>query len=295
MPSTLRSRVLCAPCCLLLALTACIDPPRKSDADAAAKPAGDQGFDGDPISTTTLPGGVIVEDFVIGDGLEAEAGVEVSVHYTGRLDDGTVFDTSHKRNRPFVFPVGRGRVIKGWDLGVPGMKVGGKRRLTIPAELAYGDRSKPNIPAGSRLTFDIELVSVTPPPPPPKGDDAYTGAAARTELEGGLVIEEFAAGQGDLVASNGDKVAVHYTGRLDDGTVFDSSVPRKEPISFVLGTGRVIKGWDLGIAGMKVGSLRRLTIPAELAYGDRAKGKIPANSRLTFTVELMSIAEGRKR
>lgn len=295
MPSMFRFRVLCAPC-LLLALTACIDPPRKSDADAAAaETAGDQGFDGDPIATSTLPGGVVVEDFVFGSGLEATTGVEVSVHYTGRLDDGTVFDTSHKRHRPFTFEVGRGRVIKGWDLGVPGMKVGGKRRLTIPAELAYGDRKKPNIPPGSRLTFDIELVSVTPPPPPPKGDDAYTGAATRTELEGGLVIEEFAAGQGDRVAGNGDKVAVHYTGRLDDGTVFDSSVPRKQPISFVLGTGRVIKGWELGIAGMKVGSLRRLTIPAELAYGERAKGKIPANSRLTFTVEMMSITDGRRR
>jgi FKBP-type peptidyl-prolyl cis-trans isomerase len=80
--------------------------------------------------------------------------------------------------------------------------------------------------------------------------------------------------------------------------VFDSSIPRKSPISFPLGSGRVIKGWDMGIAGMKVGSLRRLTIPAELAYGAQAKGKIPANSQLTFTVELMQIKDapaGAKR
>ncbi|MCA9697821.1 MAG: FKBP-type peptidyl-prolyl cis-trans isomerase [Myxococcales bacterium] len=112
----------------------------------------------------------------------------------------------------------------------------------------------------------------------------------RTELEGGLIIEDFADGEGREAAA-GDKVAVHYTGKLDDGTVFDSSVPRKRALSFILGRKMVIQGWETGIAGMKVGGLRRLTVPAELAYGDKARGKIPANARLTFTVELMAIFE----
>ncbi|KIG16071.1 FKBP-type peptidyl-prolyl cis-trans isomerase SlyD [Enhygromyxa salina] len=291
--------------CLLVSLAACIDPPSAADSGKPAagvqpaaageqpKPAAstEPGFTGEPVSSAALAGGLIVDDFLIGTGEEAKIGSEVSVHYTGTLDDGTVFDTSKKRNRPYTFTIGEGRVIKGWDQGLPGMKVGGKRRLTVPAELAYGPRAKGKIPANSQLTFTLELVAVVPPLPDPKGDEAFAGEPLqKSELEGGLVIEDFALGEG-RVAADGDNVAVHYTGKLDDGTVFDSSVPRKKAISFVLGTGRVIKGWDMGIAGMKVGGLRRLTIPSDLAYGSRAKGKIPADSRLTFTVELMSISD----
>jgi FKBP-type peptidyl-prolyl cis-trans isomerase len=289
--------------CLLVGLLACTEPPSAGDAKATPTPAAakqppaapeypvDPVFEGKPVSTNTLEGGLLVEDFVIGTGEEAKAGSEVSVHYVGTLPDGTMFDTSHKRNRPFAFTIGEGRVIKGWDQGVPGMKIGGKRRLTVPAELAYGERKKGKIPPNSQLTFTIELVESVPPLPPPKDATAFTGEPLRrTELERGLVLEDYADGEG-RVAAAGDKVAMHYTGTLDDGTVFDSSVTRKKPLTFVLGTKMVIEGWDLGIAGMKVGGLRKLIIPAELAYGDRGKGKIPANSRLTFTVELMSVKD----
>lgn len=93
-------------------------------------------------------------------------------------------------------------------------------------------------------------------------------------------------------ASNGDTVSVHYTGSLkSDGTVFDSSLSRGEPITFPLGTGRVIKGWDQGILGMCIGEKRKLTIPLELGYGSRgAGGVIPPNADLVFTVELVDIA-----
>jgi FKBP-type peptidyl-prolyl cis-trans isomerase len=285
--------------CVLVSLVACVDPPSPGPtqdtgaAPAQPKPAppSDPDFAGEPVSTNTLADGLVIEDFVIGQGDEAKVGSEVSVHYTGTLDDGTVFDTSRKRNRPYEFVIGEGRVIKGWDLGVPGMKVGGKRRLTIPAKLAYGSRKKGKIPPDSQLTFTIELVAAYPPLPDGKGEEAFASEPLeKRELEGGLIIEEYAVGEGRVARAN-DKVFVHYTGKLDDGTVFDSSLPRKKPIGFVLGTGGVIKGWDLGIEGMKVGGLRRLVIPAELAYGARAKGKIPANSRLTFTVELMAVRD----
>jgi FKBP-type peptidyl-prolyl cis-trans isomerase len=226
---------------------------------------------------------------VLGEGGEAKDGSEVSLHYTGSLDDGTVFDTSRKRNRPFTFTLGQRGAIKGWDIGIRGMKVGGKRRLIIPAELGYGERGKGKIPPNSRLTFTLELVEMHPPLPDPRGEDAFSGKPMeRNELPGGLIVEEFALGEGKA-AKDKDKLIIHYTGMLDDGTVFDSSVPKKKPITFALGTGRVIKGWDQGIKGMKAGGLRRLTIPAELGYGDRDKGKIPPNSRLTFTIELMAI------
>ena len=101
------------------------------------------------------------EDTKIGDGPEAHKGDTVKVHYTGRLMNGTKFDSSRDRNEPFEFTLGEGQVIKGWDQGVVGMKVGGKRKLTIPSKLAYGEQgSPPKIKPNSPLQFDIELLEV---------------------------------------------------------------------------------------------------------------------------------------
>ena len=102
-----------------------------------------------------------IEDVEIGDGEEARPGLKVVVHYTGRLTDGTKFDSSHDRVRPFEFILGAGRVIEGWDQGVDGMKVGGKRKLTVPARLGYGRRgAPPKIPGGATLIFEVELLRV---------------------------------------------------------------------------------------------------------------------------------------
>jgi FKBP-type peptidyl-prolyl cis-trans isomerase len=100
-------------------------------------------------------------DIVVGTGATAQAGDTVAVHYTGRLKNGRVFDSSHDSGEPFIFVLGAGQVIKGWDLGVAGMKEGGKRKLIIPSELAYGERgSGRTIPPNSELEFDVELLKV---------------------------------------------------------------------------------------------------------------------------------------
>ena len=102
------------------------------------------------------------EDLTVGDGTEAARGDMVAVHYTGWLIDGTKFDSSKDRDRPFTFQLGVGQVIKGWDKGVRGMRVGGVRKLTIPPELAYGPRGAGGgvIPPNSTLIFEIELLGV---------------------------------------------------------------------------------------------------------------------------------------
>lgn len=109
----------------------------------------------------TTASGLKYEDLQEGSGAAAKAGDTVSVHYTGWLTDGQKFDSSHDRRSPFSFKLGAGRVIKGWDEGVSGMKVGGKRKLTIPSELGYGSRGAGGvIPPNAELIFEVELLKI---------------------------------------------------------------------------------------------------------------------------------------
>jgi FKBP-type peptidyl-prolyl cis-trans isomerase len=112
-----------------------------------------------PLITTAS--GLQYEDTVVGAGPEAVAGKGVEVHYTGTLEDGSKFDSSHDRRKPFSFRLGARQVIAGWDEGVAGMKVGGTRKLVIPGNLAYGARGVPGvIPPNAQLTFVVELLRV---------------------------------------------------------------------------------------------------------------------------------------
>ena len=111
--------------------------------------------EGDSMSSDLL-----IEDLVEGTGEPVKAGDTISIHYHGTLEDGTVFDSSVERNEPFVTQIGVGSLIQGWEQGIPGMKIGGKRRLTIPPSLGYGSQAVGSIPANSTLIFEVELLDI---------------------------------------------------------------------------------------------------------------------------------------
>lgn len=226
---------------------------------------------------------------VVDKGKGAKAGVNTNatVHYSGYFLDGRMFDSSVKRNQPFKFEVGAGRVIKGWDEGVALMKEGDKIRFIIPYQIAYGEAGRPpQIPAKSDLIFDVELIKVEAIkqilPYDAKGKDTLKTSSGLKYI----IIEK---GKGTK-ATAGAKIKVHYTGFFDDGKIFDSSVKRGEPIELVLGKGQVIKGWDEGLQLMNVGDKFKLLIPYQLAYGDAGRpGAIPPKTNLTFDVELVEV------
>jgi FKBP-type peptidyl-prolyl cis-trans isomerase len=211
----------------------------------------------------TTASGLKYEDLVVGTGASPAPTDLVTVHYTGTLQDGTVFDASRNHGGPISFRLNQ--VIKGWTEGVGSMKVGGTRKLVIPPQLGYGSRAQGSIPANSTLTFIVELLDV----PQVKIEDTQAGAGAE--------------------AAPGKTVSVHYTGRLESGQVFDSSVGG-DPLTFTLGAGGMIPGFEQGVTGMKVGGKRTITIPPSLGYGEQGRGDvIPPNSTLIFDLELVEV------
>ena len=209
------------------------------------------------------------------------------MHYTGWLEDGTKFDSSVDRGTPSTFPLNR--VIRGWTEGLCAMRVGEKRKLRIPANLAYGPRGRPSIPPDSILIFDVELLDIIDyakvPPMEQLPGEVVTGDINTSES--GLQWYDIVEGDGVQPAGPESSVEVHYTGWLTDGTKFDSSVDREQTIEFPLNG--VIAGWTEGVGSMKVGGKRKLIIPAALGYGDAgAGGMIPGGATLIFDVELIS-------
>lgn len=241
-------------------------------------------YTSNPANVKTTASGLKYELITQGKGVKPKPGDKVKVHYHGLLADGTVFDSSVERGTPFEFRLGKGQVIKGWDEGIAYLSVGDKAILTVPPDLGYGAQARGKIPANATLFFHVELVNVEPGPPPFK-PYAYDPAKLKTTASGlkYTIVEE---GKGPQAVS-GNTVKVHYHGTLPNGTVFDSSFERGEPIAFQLGSGQVIRGWDEGIALLKEGSKAVLVINPDLGYGPNGRGPIPPNTDMIFYVELV--------
>jgi FKBP-type peptidyl-prolyl cis-trans isomerase FkpA len=146
---------------VVLALVALLGCGDKADRAPAAARGFSAALGIDTAAMTRTPSGLRYQDVTVGSGNTATAGKTVSVHYTGWLPNGEKFDSSRDRNQPFGFNLGAGQVIAGWDEGVAGMKVGGRRKLVIPPDLGYGTAgAPPDIPPGATLVFDVELLDV---------------------------------------------------------------------------------------------------------------------------------------
>jgi FKBP-type peptidyl-prolyl cis-trans isomerase len=151
------------------------------------------------------------------------------------------------------------------------------------------EREQRRIIAAMRIAWIVlvALLGCTPPPAEPKTAEAKPGAAPRAELE----KTDLVVGTG-AEAKKGSAISVHYVGTLTDGTVFDSSRERAQPFSFMIGQGKVIRGWEQGVIGMKVGGKRKLVVPPHLGYGeDGSPPKIPGNATLIFEIELLHVVE----
>lgn len=215
-----------------------------------------------------------------------------TLHYTGWLQEGgKQFDSSRLRGKPFGIIAGGGAVIPGFDEGVLGMAVGEQRQIIIPPKLGYGEKGAGRgvIPPNSTLIFELELMElgavIEPSAKPTKVDEKAIKTTAS-----GLKYAIITEGKG-AVADKGQQVTMHYTGWLKDGKKFDSSLDRGQSFQFNLGAGEVIKGWDEGVQGMKIGEKRQLIIPASLGYGAQGVGDglIPPNSTLIFDVYLLQV------
>jgi FKBP-type peptidyl-prolyl cis-trans isomerase len=210
---------------------------------------------------------------------------KVKVHYSGWTKDGKMFDSSLTRGQPAVFGVGQ--VIKGWTEALQLMVVGEKRRLWIPAALAYGENAGMGAPAGD-LTFDVELLEIVQAPKPPEvPKDVKAAPKDAKKTASGLAYKVLQKGKGKEHPTATSRVTVHYSGWTTDGKMFDSSVVRGEPTTFPLNG--VIKGWTEGVQLMTVGEKARFWIPADLAYGEKATRPGAPSGMLVFDIELISM------
>jgi len=257
-----------------------VSAQKSLDPDTLLKP--------DALKWKNLRPGIEIFDEKEGTGKELRAGMELTFHYTGWLLNGYKFGSSKDLGKASKTILGAGKLVKGLEIGLESLKQGGVRWLRLSPSMAYGPVAMSNVPANSTLIFRIQadLVEVDNEFAGSMDFFPNTNSVKWVNGQDGLKYFVEKAGNGKPVQA-GEVIKVHYTGWLSDGTKFDSSRERGEPISLELGAGRVIRGWDLGLAGMKRGEKRLLLIPPNLGYGSRGGGPIPPDATLIFAVEMM--------
>ena len=231
---------------------------------------------------------LMIEDLVVGSGSSVDVGDFLIMDYVGvSYSTGLQFDASWDRGSPFPFELGAGRVIQGWDQGIVGMAVGGRRSLTIPSDLAYGENGSGSgsIGPNETLIFVVDLLASVP------ADLVKPTEELILESTIELQTNDLSKGSGAVVQP-GNVVYIHYVGvSASSGEQFDSSWDRgrTEFIGYISGAGNVIEGLDQGLLGMQVGGRRTVVIPPDLAYGENGAGDglIAPNETLIFTVDLL--------
>jgi FKBP-type peptidyl-prolyl cis-trans isomerase len=224
-----------------------------------------------PVAAATPTPKVAIVDMTAGKGDGVQFGDTVTLDYTGKLTDGKKFDSSkNPGGKPFTVMVGVGKVIKGWDQGLIGMKVGGVRKLTIPYQLAYGEEgSPPDIPPKATLVFTVALYKID-----------HTMNQIKVE------ITTAGHGPGLEVGQLGKMI---YTAKLATGKVLVSKEQMHEPARVVLGATPMIAGLALGIYGMKAGETRTVTVPPDLAFGEKGPESVGNNQTIIFEITMLGI------
>jgi FKBP-type peptidyl-prolyl cis-trans isomerase len=237
-----------------------------------------------PADAKATASGLVTKVLTPGKGKEHPGATDrVKVDYTGWTTDGKMFDSSVARGTPTTFGVGE--VIPGWTEALKLMVTGEKRRLWIPAKLAYGDKPQMGGAPSGNLVFDVELLDIVKPPTTPEDVKAPPKTAKKTAS--GLYYRVLTPGTGKVHPTATSRVTVHYSGWTTDGKMFDSSVARGEPTTFPLNG--VVKGWTEGVQLMVVGEKARFWIPPDLAYGDKPQRPGAPFGELVFDIELLNI------
>jgi FKBP-type peptidyl-prolyl cis-trans isomerase len=242
-----------------------------------------------------------------GNGAEVKKGDAVSVNYLGQTWVSTTpFDNSYDRKQPFSLTVGAGSVIKGWDQGLEGQKVGSRVEMSIPPSLGYGTTAQGAIPANSTLVFVVDIVKSTKIPATAKGKEvpqtdaalpkvgtntdgkAPTVTVPKSAAPAKLVSNYVLEGDGATITAK-DNVVLNYVGLLwKDGKKFDSTYDQGKTQTFAMEQ-LTVKGLKAGIVGKKAGSRILLVIPPSQAFGDKVTQGIPAKSTLVFAIDLLAV------
>lgn len=243
--------------------------------------------------------GLQIGDLVEGTGGSPVRGQTMKIHYSGWLSTtGVMFDSSIERGQPLAIALETGPVIPGWHKGIAGMKVGGKRQLVIPPELAYGAQGRPPvIPPNSTLIFEVELIEIgeirLPPDQPQRSaaDPAWQMLAKNVKSLDLMVGSGQAAGERSVVEAE-------ITVWKPDGTVFFSSWNQERGLSFMAGAkgpgSAPLEGIDIGVRGMMPGGSRYLELPPEVAFGERGfRDQVPPNATVWVQVDAKSVSAPR--